>query len=256
MRESVIHRPLGAVRFVDAASNAPITAGLRLGGATRVTWRRNASGAYVLWRARGVGLDASTGDAPDTTDAALEQLFMASPTPPVPESTPLTFTVEDPSGAFSPRTFVLPLPRADARAIRLYRTTAAGPVGAGTRIYALVHAAGDPASRVPGALVTVRIGSVEVGRGTTGANGEALVEHLALASFFTGDDVEVITNSVKATVAATVSLDFTHKDGGRWALKAFPDPDHFTGVVYAATPAEVSLSAGRVANASLPVALP
>ena len=257
-RESVIHRVLGAVRFNDATTGAPVTTALRLGGQDPAEWRRNAGGAYVLWRLRGQGLDAYTGDAANTTDAAVEQLFENPPKKPALATKKPIFTVEDPNGEYTARSFVFPLPRKPGQTVqdvRLLRTTAARPTGVGARVYALVQTPAE--APIPGAIVTVAIDGTEVGRGVTGELGEALVELPGLASFFPSNDELVITKSVKAKVAAKASLAYLKKDEtGAWRVKTPPDPDGFTKQIYAATSVEVLLSAGGVAKTSLSIALP
>ena len=94
--EPIVHRVLGAVRFLDAATLSPLTARLRLTCDKRIEWRRNASGMYVIWRAE--GLDSHTGHGSGVTDEDFEALFRAPPAGPTPGSLPFVVTVEDPSG--------------------------------------------------------------------------------------------------------------------------------------------------------------
>lgn len=296
--EAVIHRVLGAVRFVDPATRAPLRVPLRLGPDRRarpedgLLFRRNASGDFVIWRAP--GLDAHTGDSAEfTTDAAFDALFDAPPPAPAPGSKTFVFQVEDPSGERLGREVTITLPRSAAPAdpsspaplftpieVPLYRSTAARGTGAGAALYVLVHDETGNAGRVPGALVIVRIGGKEVGRGVTGPSGEALVELPALPSYVAaegageggeeGEDEgdegdedsgadEVTTTKIEAAVRVAVLPSLIERAGssGPFRLARMPDPDSpaFTGPEAKTADAAVTLSAGRSANLEVSISL-
>lgn len=258
-RETVIHRVLGAVRFIDATTETPVQSRLELTSPKATTWQRNASGAYVIVRA--ADFDAYTGHDPTLTDAQLEDLLRSPPNVP---SAARTFTVTDPSRSYLPRRFIITLPRVGADLFKpleipLYRATSARPFGAGPRLYVSVQDDRDPPAAVPGALVVVTIDGKEAGRTTTGPTGEAVVELVKRPTFVTGNGGPVTTSEFEAVVDVAVDPALLKKeDDGRWELKTPPDPDpaHFdlAGAKKAAT--TVKLSAGRVDKATLPISLP
>lgn len=270
MSEAVIHRVLGAVRFLDAATRSPITSRLRLTTDVRVEWRRNASGAYVIWRA--AGLESHTGHAGPMTDAGFEALLEAPPGAPLPGSVKLAATVEDPSGELLPRRFEVALPRAATAApgvtpdlftpieVLLHRSTAARLTGTGAVLYTFVHDGRGQKGKVPGARVIVTIEGEEAGRATTGPSGEAVVEMVRLPSFVTGSGGGAVTTSeIDATVDAAVLPGLLlASDSGAWKLVTPPDPDSpdFDAAAARKASGSVTLSVGRPASLSLSVSLP
>ncbi len=258
-REAVIHRVLGAVRFIDATTGARVQSRLALTSDEATTWQRNSSGAYVVVRA--AGFDAFTGHDPTLTDAQMEALFRSPPDVP---AAARTFTVTDPAEQYLSRRFVLTLPRAgddlfEPLEVPLHRATSARPFGAGPRLYVSVRDDRDPPGAVPGALVVVTIDGVEAGRTTTGPTGEAVVELVGRPTFVTGDGGPVTTSEFEAVVAVAVDPALLKKDDdGRWTLKPPPDPDparfDLAGARTVAT--TVKLSAGRVDKVTLPISLP
>lgn len=249
MSEALIDRVLCAVRFIDATTGAHVTSPLKLKADKPMTWRRNASGAYVLWRA--LGLDAHTGDADGLDDTGFEALFKEPPGTPAAGSLSFVVTVEEPSGEYLPRSFELRLPRAkpglfEPVKVSLYRSTAARPEGIGARLYATVRDDGSPSRRVPGARVKVIVNSVEVGRGVTGANGEAVIELTRLATFTTsGGGGAVTTDRFSAEVRADVLLAVSD---GAWAFEAAPD---FDGARFEGPAARVNVAAGKLEPGSI-----
>lgn len=270
--ESVIHRVLGAVRFVDPATRAPITAPLRVTADRRVTLRRNARGDLVIWRAE--GLDGHTGHAPSFTgDAQFDALFEAPPGTPAAGSLPFVLTVEDPSGQRLAREVRVDLPRAATAGapgvtpdlflpveVALFPSTAVRATGVGAAVYVLVHDGDLHTGRLPGALVTLAIDGATAGRGVTGATGEALVEVPSLPLFVPSDgDGEVVTSKIGATVRADVlpALIAREKPSAPWRLVRPPDPDSldFQGPDARSGSAGVTLSAGRSASVVVSVSL-
>lgn len=268
MSEAVIHRVLGAVRFLDGTTGRPITSKLRLGASVPVDFRRNASGAYVIWRA--AGLDAHTGHAPGMTDAKFEALLEAPPASPAPGSVKITASVEDPSGEHLPRRFELALPRSTTAPtghtpdlfepidVVLHRSTAARLTGMGALLYAFVHDGRGAKGRLPGARVTVVVEGDEVGRATTGPSGEAVLEILGLPSFVTGSGGGAVTTpEIDATVRASVLPALLKDESGAWKLATLPDPDSadFDGATARKATESATLSVGRPASVSLSVSL-
>jgi hypothetical protein len=89
-------RVLGAVRFVDAATQGQISDGLAV-ASTQGGLRRNRSGLWVIMTAAGLEAHTTAFDAPPAA-------------PPV-ASVPMTLTVADQSGRYLPRASTLMLPR-------------------------------------------------------------------------------------------------------------------------------------------------
>jgi hypothetical protein len=264
--EALIHRVLGAVRFVDGATRVPVRSRLRLEADRPVTWRRNAGGAYVVWRAD--GLDAHTGHDEGRDDAGFEAIFQAPPGAPAPGSEAYVVSVEDPSGEFLGRQFELRLPRSPGAApgatpelftpleVALYRSPAAGRAGAGAALLAFVHDGRGQAGRLPGALVTASVDGQEVGRAITGPTGEALVEAVMLPSFAPAPgDGAVMTSEIEASVRAAVLPGLLADEGGAWRLVAPPDPDSaaFEGGEARSATGAAGLRSGRLVALSIAV---
>lgn len=97
MKPDVIDtRVLGAVRFVDAATQGQVSDGLKV-DSTQGGLRRNRSGLWVIITAAGLEAHTTAFDAP--------------PAAPAVGTVPMTLTVTDPSGRYLSRTATLLLPR-------------------------------------------------------------------------------------------------------------------------------------------------
>lgn len=269
MSEAVIHRVLGAVRFLDAATRRPVRQPLRITAEKRMVWRRNQSGEYVVWGAE--GLEAHTGDTA-VTDAEIEAVFQAPPGAPAAGSLRFVATVEDPSGELLDRQFEIALPRASTAApgvipdlftpveVLLYRQAGARAVDAVAVLYAFVHDGRGQAGKLPGALVTVSVDGNVVGSGVTGPTGEALIEATRVPSFVTGNGGGAVTTpEVAATVRARVlpSLITRGSSAEPWRLARAPDPESpdFQGGAAKVGDADATLVVGRPANVSVAVSL-
>lgn len=262
MREAVIHRVLGALRFVDATTGQPIAPKLRFSADKRIDLRRNASGAYVVWGAD--GLETHTGHQAGATEADLEALFESPPTAPPAGSIAYDITVDDPTGALLSRRFELRLPRAptgdlfEALEVPLYRAPASRPSGSSAVIYVFVHDGRGQPGKLPGAVVTLKVSGVEVGRGVTGPTGEALIEATSLASFVIAEGGSALTTKeIAATVRAAVLPTSLRQEAGTWRVEVQPNPESpaFEGPSAKSATAQVSLTVGRPANVSLSISL-
>jgi hypothetical protein len=167
-------RVLGAVRFVDAATQGQVSDGLAVSSA-QGGFRRNRSGLWVIITAAGLETHTIAFDSPPAA-------------PPV-ASVPVTLTVADQSGRYLPRATTLMLPRdpdpnhADQAAslfqavnVNLYPSPVS-PVSPG---WAVIHAhVQNKATQAPlqGALLRVvrTSDSVVLSRGISDDRGEALV---------------------------------------------------------------------------------
>jgi len=171
--ERVERRILGAVRFVDAATQLWITDSLEV-SAPGVKLIRNGHGAYVI--AAAPGLDAHT------------QAFTAPPAAPAIGSVSVTLTASDPSGRYLPRAVTLALPRDpdptkgdqpgslfQAVPAPLYPSPA-GPIAAGAAIVRASISAQGSGAPLANALVMVtrKSDNVVLARGLSDARGEAL----------------------------------------------------------------------------------
>ncbi|QSA98389.1 hypothetical protein [Methylococcus sp. EFPC2] len=168
--ERVEWRVLGALRFVDATTRAPVEGPLVL-QAEGAVLTRNRSGLYVIrhWDAL----------------SAHEAEFSAPPADPAPASRVLSVAVNDPSGRYLPVIAAVPLPRSPAPALAadslfqaqqvpLYPSPSAsvGSNWAVLRISLSETASGDA---LGGALLRVRSNGSVLARGLTDWRGEALV---------------------------------------------------------------------------------
>lgn len=268
MRETVIHRVLGAVRFLEAASRVPVREPLLITSDVPVTFRRNASGAYVIWRAS--GLESHTGDTAGLTDEDFQALFRAPPGTPAPASVKIRCSVEDPTGVFLPRSFELQLPRALSAApastpdlfqpadVLLYKSTAARLDRTGGILYTFVHDGRGQQGKIAGARVVVVALGREVGRSITGPTGEAVIEVPRLPSYVTGGGGSLTEVEIDATVTVAVRPEMLEYTSGGWRPRSPPDPDSSEeeeDPLARTADSSVKLCAGRPANVSVPVSL-
>jgi hypothetical protein len=208
--ERVQSRALAALRFVDAATRAPIPTALTLrvlDGRARLV--RSAGGDWVV--------------ASWTELAEHEAAFAAPPAAPPIGSVPLRLTVADPTGLHLPRALSLGLPRdADpthaAEAGSLFRAVevpmypapgaAAGANWSVLRV-SLRESGGDA---LGGALLRVRRNGDVLGRGLTDGRGEGLVTLVGVPMVTFGDDDEAV---VVTEIAVTVEAIFDPSAGTR-----------------------------------------
>ncbi|WP_437755049.1 hypothetical protein [Sorangium sp. So ce1389] len=265
MSEVLVSRIAGAVRFISAVSRRPVTGRLLLSSDKAIEWRRNRSGDYVVWRAE--GLDAYTGHDPALTPDELNDLFDAPPGASAPESLSFDVTVEDPGREFIARRFLLRLPRRATAAagaepdvflpveVTMYPAPGAQGAGHGAELYVLVHDGRGRDGALPGALVTVTIDDAEVGRGVTGAAGEALVVLPTLARFSVSQgNGAIVVSEQQARVQASVLPALLEQKDGLWTQKRAPDPEHdFSRAVATSAPGHVQIAAGRAVSYSLAV---
>lgn len=202
MPETVDNRVLGAVRFVDAATNAQISDGISV-AAPQADLRKNRSGLWVIWKMAALEAHNAAFDAP--------------PAAPALGSVAMALTVSDSTGRYLARNATVMLPR-DANAqhadkaaslfqaaeVKMYCSPAA-PVSPG---WAILRAhVQDAASKQPlaGALLrTVRTAdSVVLARGISDSRGEALVvvPGIPVTTFNTGHGPPLATE-VDVTVEA------------------------------------------------------
>jgi hypothetical protein len=195
-------RVLGAVRFVDNATQGLISDGLAV-SSPQGDLRKNRSGLWVIWNA--VGLEAHTA------------VFDAPPAAPPVGSVAMPLTVTDQTGRYLPRNATLALPRdpdpahADQAAslfqaanVVLYRSPAA-PVSPGWAVIrAHVQNAATKAPLESALLRVVRTSdSVVLARGMSDDRGEALVvvPGIPVTTFNTGNGPPLATE-VDVTVEA------------------------------------------------------
>lgn len=168
IQESTDRRILGAIRFVDNASEAVITDSLSLVSKQRMSFVRNLSNNYVITAA--VGFEDYVGtfqEAPKYVEAGTKEF---------------TVEVTDPSGWYLPRKFSLKLPRNPDKDkkdsvfsphdVKLYRSPTAACCAAWSMMRVTV--VWDSASEEPvrGAILTLS--------GTTGDfNGQILAESIS-----------------------------------------------------------------------------
>lgn len=150
MRDNVIHRNLGAIRFVDATTGTPVSVPLEVKSDT-AKFHRTRSGNYVIVRVDGL--------------EAHNDAFLAPPVDPPIGSVTIEGTAIDGTGEYLPRRFTVDLPRdpnavdpADslytAVEIRMLHspTATSRNTWANVRASIVDQATGDP---VPGAFIRV-----------------------------------------------------------------------------------------------------
>ncbi len=207
--ETVDTRVLGALRFVDAVSEQPVSNGLAITAGAGVLLRPNGRGFSVIWQAP--GLESHT------------RAFEKPPEQPALGAVSLDMQVEDRLHRFLPRRFRLQLPRDPEPAhsnqatslfrpheVALFRSPAATvPQG----VAALrVHVSGaDNDEPLAGALLRVSRdsdGSL-LGRGLSDKRGEAVVLLPSLPSVIVqgDDDGSVVTHEVEATLRVFYDLE-------------------------------------------------
>lgn len=215
MSEQNDRRVLGALRFLDAATNAPLQRRLRIESSPQARFTRNRSGLYVITAAAGL--------------AAYTSLFERQPEQPdekaVPfESIALDLTVRDPAEEYLPRLAACRLPRRSNLPrpgepfppnwkpgplfspvdIPMFRAPAA-PTAPN---WAVVHAwVANAASRkpLPGALLRVLRNGRPVALGLADERGEALVAVPGLPRITWPEDESgdtVLVSEIDATLEA------------------------------------------------------
>jgi hypothetical protein len=209
-------RALAAVRFVDRATDAPISGSLRV-AAPNARAVFNRSGLWVVCGATGI-----PADAPDSIAAG---------------SLTLRAEVFDEGGRYAPRAFSLTLPRRlhgtpdlaqpidvdlpAAPTLPLRATWAAARV----RVRFAPTAAAPDGTPIQGALVRLEeVGSGRFCHALTNALGEALAVASRLPRFAPGETAETIFQpSVAHTV--TVVVERAATDARTGAQARVPDPD-------------------------------
>jgi hypothetical protein len=201
-------RVLGAVRFVDGATQQQISDGLAV-DSTQGGFRRNGSGLWVILTAAGLEAHTIAFDAPPAA-------------PPV-ASVPMTLTVADQSGRYLPRAATLMLPRdptpanADQPAslfqavnVILYPSPTA-PVSPG---WAVIRAhVQNKATQAPlqGALLRVlrTPDSQVLARGVSDDRGEALiaVPGIPVTTFSSGAGGPALATEIDVSVEASFDKD-------------------------------------------------
>jgi hypothetical protein len=210
--ERVESRALAALRFVDAATDAPVTTPLEvrvLDGSARLV--RNVRGDLVV--------------AAWSELAAHEAAFAQPPATPALGTRILRMTVTDPGGAHLPRAAALALPRDPdpehasspdsvfrAAEIRLYPSARAATGANWGVLRATVRESGGDA--LGGALLLVRRNGGVLGRGLTDGRGEALVALPGVPMVTFGEDDEAV---VVTELAVTVQVVFDPSTGTRMA---------------------------------------
>jgi len=229
-------RVLGAVRFVDSATQSQVSDGLSVESTGDL--RPNRSGLWVIWNAPGL--------ADHTT------VFLAPPAAPAAGSVDLPLSVKDLSGRYLPRNATVKLPRDpadvlfEAANVTLYCSPAA-PVSPGWAVIrASVKKTADD-TRLESALLRVvqTTDSKVLARGLTDDRGEALVvvPGIPVTTFNTGDGAPLATE-IDVTVEAIFD-----KDAGKVI-----DPEVVeakAGLAKASSP--VKLAAGRTLTLALKV---
>ncbi|HUR53718.1 MAG TPA: hypothetical protein VMZ71_06285 [Gemmataceae bacterium] len=197
-REVLDQRVLGALRFVDAATQLPVGSPLAV-EADGVGLIRNASGLYVVVR------------APDF------EAYTAAVDPPLPAvgTRPVVFTIRDPSRRYLARRKIVEFPRTATAVgeaipplfvpvdVKMYHA----PAAAAAPGWALVRLSvkDQAGNALAGALVVVeRKGGAELARGLSDARGEALVAvpGIAVTNWNAAADDPVTTVVVAAKVTA------------------------------------------------------
>lgn len=189
-------RALGAVRFIDAITRAPVDAPLRV-EAPGALIRRNRSGLFVIHRWQAL--------------AAHEPAFQAPPTQPAVGSQTLRLVVDDPQGAYLPLAVSLRLPRNPAagpdalfqpESVPLYPSSAArlGANWATVRATVTETRSGDA---LGGALVRILARDQVLARGLSDWRGEALVPVAGVpVTTFSEDEEAVVISEIGVTVEA------------------------------------------------------
>lgn len=196
--ERVEWRVLGALRFVDATTGAPIERFLKVESPGAIL-TRNRSGLYVIrhWDAL----------------RAHETEFANPPSIPAPLSLTLNVEVTDPSGRYLPVAVAVHLPRApdaalmadslfQAQIVPLYPSPSAavGNNWAVLRVSLTETATGDA---LGGALLRVRSNGTILARGLTDWRGEALVPVAGVpVTTFSENPDTVIVSEIEITLEA------------------------------------------------------
>ncbi len=198
--ERIEWRVLGALRFVDATTGAPVEQPLRV-DAPDASLTRNRSGLYVIrhWD-------------PLVTH---EREFLAPPSDPAPGSLSLGLRVSDPSGVYLPIAAAIPMPRvgdpAQAGAadslfqpavIRLYPSTAA-PAGANWAVLRVRLTETDSGDALGGALLRVVSNGRVLARGLSDWRGEALVPVVGVpVTTFSEEPGAVVISEINVSLEA------------------------------------------------------
>lgn len=194
-------RVLGALRFVDAATGAPIDAALTVQSlaAEPVRLLRNRSGLHVIrdWAAL----------------AAHAEAFDQPPAMPAIGSRSLRLSVADPSGTYLPRTVRVPLPRNPesgpllppdslfkAQVVPLYPAPGAA-IGANWSLLRISLTAEANGDALGGALLRVRRNGLVLARGLSDARGEALIAVVGVpVTTFSDDENAVVVSAIEVNL--------------------------------------------------------
>jgi hypothetical protein len=211
--ERLEHRVLGAVRFVDAATDREISAPLELSAVEgRARFVRSRRGLQVIWAWSGLEGHAAA--------------FVSPPPAPPVGSVPFRFDVRDPSGVYLPRRVALQLPRNPDPAGRadpdslfqpatvpLYRSPAA-PTGTNWAVVRATVVDADTAHHLGGAVLRVVRNGQVLARGLTDGRGEGVLPVVGIpmltfdAEADPGDDEDdgaVMVETVAVTIEAIVA---------------------------------------------------
>jgi len=214
-------RVLGAVRLLDWATGALVTAPLKV-SAPGATWTQNRSGTWVLSALDGLASHAHEFTAPPSTPAARSITVTSVVTDPRRAWQPRAFTFKvprpvgsGPNDLFTPQdVFLPPSPttpvRATWAAVRLsvkFATDASHPV----------------AVPIEGALVRMVTGGEVRCMSLTDERGEALVIGHSIPMFSAGDDETIIAPAQPHDLTIVVDPAATDADTGRRTTVADPD---------------------------------
>lgn len=211
--ERLEHRVLGALRFVDAATNREISAPLDLAAVEgKARFVRSRGGLQVIWAWSGLESHAAAFDSP----------------PPLPAvgSVPFRLDVRDPAGVYLPRRATLPLPRDPDPAGRddpdslfqpavvpLYRAPAA-PTGTNWAVVRATVLDSGTADHLGGAVLRVVRNGQVLARGLTDGRGEGVLPVVGIPMLTFGaavdpgdeeDDGAVVVDTVAVTVEAIMA---------------------------------------------------
>jgi hypothetical protein len=211
--ERLEHRVLGAVRFVDSATDREVPGPLELAAVEgRARFVRSRSGVQVLWSWSELDAHAAA--------------FPSPPAAPAVGSLPFRFDVRDPSGVYLPRRVTLDLPRDPDPARRddpdslfqpavvsLYRSPAA-PTGTNWAVVRTTVLDEDTGDHLGGTLLRVTRNGQILARGLTDGRGEGVLPVVGIpmltfdAEADPGDEEDdgaVVVDTVAVTVEAIVA---------------------------------------------------
>lgn len=217
--ERVESRVLAALRFIDAATEAPIATPMQLLSLDgRANFIRNQRGMVVLdhWSGLGAHRDA----------------FETPPALPAVGSLTLRIAVTDPAGVYLPRIVSLALPRDptvvdpdpesslfEAVRVPMY-PTAAATTGANWSLLRVSLSEDGSGDALGGALLRVRRNGDVIARGMTDWRGEGLVAVVGVPVMTFGDDEEAV---VVEAINVSLEVVFDPDSGSRLSAASLRD---------------------------------